>query len=353
MAGISSDGDSRLLRSMKINTRLGRLRPIEMPSFFNSMITETAYVQDPTHIGTKLRNKILQPSILLPMGNKQVSIAHLKILIEKFPKSYHGLSYNDICPEDRQNFGSLQKVMSRETIKHLENIPESEGTIMYLKLCQNVTSAFMDQQLSPLERVYRMWYSIFFLRIWRKWVLKMEKDTKIYTLTNNFITSNAYDCIELNGHALIQLIIKFRDENKAEYFIPSLFSSQPCESTFRQFRSMTSIFWTKINSSLREMFHIVGRIELQNNITHYKLPNVIFPRIQRKTQKIERLELPANEEMFEHMILARCSANDDAKTFGMYVHDDEDVTRQIPVCQRKEVPEKEISTEANPSMKFI
>lgn len=101
MAGISFDSDSRLLRSVKINTRLGRIRPIEMPSFFNSMITETAYVQDPTHIGTKLRNKILQSSILLPMENKQVSIAHLKILIEKYPKSYHGLSYNDICPESR------------------------------------------------------------------------------------------------------------------------------------------------------------------------------------------------------------------------------------------------------------
>lgn len=231
---MSSDGDSRLVRSMKIKTRIGQLHPVNMPSFFNSSLTDTLYVQDTNHSGLKLRNKLLQPSVLLPMGNKLVSISHLKILIEKFPKSDHGLVYTDICPDDRQNFRSLTKIMKSAVSQFLqESVPGSEATAIYLKLCLYLTSAFIDPNLSPLDRIYRLWFSIFYLRIWRTWIQKIEASCGTYNLKENFITINAYECIELNGHALVQLIMKFRNEGKSEQFIPLLFSSQPCESTFR------------------------------------------------------------------------------------------------------------------------
>lgn len=332
---------------MKIDTRLGRIHPVGMPSYYNCSLTEKANVQDPTHIGTKLRNKLLQPSVLLPMGNRQVSISHLKILIDKFPKSHHGLVLNDICPDDRQNFESINKVMSPHVTQYLkDNVPESEATALYLTLCRHVTSAFMDPKISPLDRVYRIWFAILYFRIWRDWILKIERGSKEYTLTDNFITSNAYECIELNGHALIQLMIKFRNEGKAEQFIPVLFSSQPCESTFRQFRSMTSIYWTRINASLRDMFHIVGRIELQNYITHYKIPEVLFPRTKKKLPKMNSYELPTNENIFDQMNVARDDAINMAKRFGIYSSNEDDLTCQLRVCE----PEREKLTENDNSL---
>lgn len=36
-----------------------------------------------------------------------------------------------------------------------DNVGESEATALYLKLCQYVTSAFIDPKLSPLDRIYR------------------------------------------------------------------------------------------------------------------------------------------------------------------------------------------------------
>lgn len=279
VAGISSDGDSRLLRAMKIETRLGQIRPPNMPYYYNCAFTDTACVQDATHIGTKMRNKFLQASILLPMGNRLVTLSHLKMLIEELPKSVHGLVLSDICPDDRQNFQSLQKIMDPKVLKCVqENIPESEATVLYLKLCRYVTSAFLDPNLSPLDRVYRSWFAILFLRIWRNWISKSDT----YDLNANWITSNAYECIELNGHQLIQLIRKFRNEGNEKQFIPFLMDSQACESSFRKFRSMTSVFWTKINSTLLELFHLVGRVELQNYISSFKIPEVQFPRNQGK-----------------------------------------------------------------------
>lgn len=174
----------------------------------------------------------------------------------------------------------------------------------------------------------------FFLRIWRRWISEIENDSNKYTVKDNFITPNAYECIEINGHALIQLMIKFRNEKKTEQFVPTLFSSQPCESTFRQFRSMTSIYWTKINSSLLEMFHIVGRIELQNYITHHKIPQVKFPRSQEQITKMESHELPSDEEIFHQMNVARDNAIEVAKSFEIHF-DDEDLNCQLPVCEAR------------------
>lgn len=228
-----------------------------------------------------------------------------------------------------------------------ECIPGSEATIFYLKLCYYVTSAFLDPKLSPLERIYRMWFPIFFLRIWRCWILQLEssKEPTVYCLQDNFITMNANECIELNGHALVQLVMKFRNENKSDLFIPFLFSSQPCESTFRQFRSMTSIYWTKINSSLLELFHTVGRIELQNYIMYYKAPGVIFPRQENKTSKMDFHEMPSDQEIFDRMNTARDDALIAATALGLKIPPEEDLSCKIPASEFR--PE-ELNEEIDP-----
>lgn len=132
---------------------------------------EPSYIQDPKHIGTKLRNRYLKPSVVLPIGNKQISVSHLKVLINTVPKDEHGLTLKDICPDDRQNYDALEKVMNQRVSNALiKYVPDSEGTVIYIKICQQVTSSFIDNDLTPLERIYRSSHSVFFLRGWRKWI---------------------------------------------------------------------------------------------------------------------------------------------------------------------------------------
>lgn len=327
---------------MKLKTGIGQQHPGSMQPYFNCGVTKTLFVQDTHHIGTKIRNKFLAASVLLPMGDKQATVSHLKILLNKVPKDVHGLVMKDICPDDRQNYESLRKVMQPRVLEALnEHVPDSEATVMYLKLCQNVTSAFLDPTLTPLERLNRMWFSIFFLRIWRNWLSTFaQKNTKSreekikrkqkenddnsgsdsrnkYHEAENCITENAYTCIELNGHSLIQLIMKFRDEGRPELFIPMLLSSQQCEATFRMLRSMTSIYWTKINMTLAEVFHKIGRIQLQNDIRYFKIPEVKLPRTNDLLPKMVLLELPSNDEIFATIDEARNTALTEAAKFGM------------------------------------
>lgn len=134
------------------------------------------------------------------------------------PKPVHGLVYSDICPDDRQNYNSLEKIMQSQIRKHLATfVMGSEGTIEYLRICHEITSSLYDDSLSPLERLSRIWRPLFFIRAWRLWIKRATTN-----LDSNFITRNAYQCIELNAKNLVILIKKFRDEGMSKFFHPTV-----------------------------------------------------------------------------------------------------------------------------------
>lgn len=64
----------------------------------------------------------------------------------------------------------------------------------------------------------------------------------IYSLQENFISTNAYTCIEINAHSLVLLITKLRALNRPDLMLTHLLGSQSCESTFRLFVSGTEKF---------------------------------------------------------------------------------------------------------------
>lgn len=119
VAGFSSDGDIRLLNSMLHSTK-----------FNTSQDTGICYIQDSVHNGLKFRNRLLNSLAVLPMGNSLVSISHLKLLIYGVPENDHGLVMKDVCPDDRQNFAALEKIMQPNVLDALsKNVNDSEGTI--------------------------------------------------------------------------------------------------------------------------------------------------------------------------------------------------------------------------------
>lgn len=317
--GFSSDGDWRLLGAMR-----------------NQMacVNDICYMQDATHGVLKLRTCFLRSYAALPMGNKLVSVVHLKLLIRVAPKSVHGLVLSDLCPVDRQNFKSIEKCMSARTRNAAQSyVPGSEATQFFLKLCFEVTYSLMDHEITPYERIEMIFHAIFFLRIWRKWIKQSN-----YVLKDNFITSNAYLCAELNGTNLIKLIQIFRDENKAELFLPTLFDSQACERTFRGFRSMGTPNFTKINFTLLELLHMIRRLEVQNEILHSKLSHVDIklPKLGKKRKLTTLYALPTDEEIKECLNRAKRFALNDASQFCMHIKPEEIDTCEVSIPIRLE-----------------
>lgn len=281
---------------------------------------------------TKLRNRILRVTAMLPFGNGIVSNTFFKILIDTISKDKHCLTESDINPKDRQYFLSASKMRNTNTQQCLlEYVPGSKPTVLYLRMMQSVTRSMLDPNLTIKERIAHMWYGVFVVRIWRSWLSgfaaknKSKKnvhhstDGPTYSLLENFISCNAYTCIEINAHALILLIIKLRDINRPELFLTHLLGSQSSESTFRQLRSMTSTQSTVINFTMLEMINRLQKVQLQSDIVTAAPDEIKFPRIQNKKTSTQLSEFPTDEEIRDLIEDAKKKASADVLEIGIDV----------------------------------
>lgn len=304
---IASDGDSRPLRVMKFLSKIGQPNNsyFDCEWFSCGGFVETTFTQDLFHILTKLRNILLKCSRILPIGNKIVSSSHLKYLIEIVSKDKHRLTRYDIEPKDRQNVLSAEKICTENVMECLSNyVPGSEGTIIFLKAMRSVFVAFSDDEMRSSERIYHIWYAVFFFRAWRSWIVDSDiirnptaqihtkKSKRFYNLKENFISTNCYTCIELNAHALVKHVLV--DESSGEtssdnnkIFFSDLYGSQPCEKTFRQVRSFTSTFSTVVNFNMLDIIHRIKKVQLQSDIIADSNDKIKFPRFEKKVATTE------------------------------------------------------------------
>lgn len=247
LAGISSDGDPRLLSAMVYESSILNGSGI--------MVT-----QDIVHLCTKARNRLLKTNINLPMGKSKVSIDHLRHLVNNVSKTVHALSPSDVFPTDRMNYGSFEKIVHDRAINALrDRVPNSIATVQYLLTFRDIANSFLSFDLEPLQRIFLIYRGLYFLRFWRQYI----KNSVHYTVAENFITYNTYTCVEINANTLVRLIKSFRDRNMPQMFLPSIFDSQTCERTFRIFRSMGTTQYTKINFCILELIHKIGRVHTE------------------------------------------------------------------------------------------
>ncbi|CAH1114817.1 unnamed protein product [Psylliodes chrysocephalus] len=290
--GYSSDGDSRLLRSMRINTSLPldeieKRRQTVFPKNWTWFCMDIkrenpCFFQDTVHIATKLKTRLFNPKVSMHIGNFVATIDHILYLVKNFSKDQHLLTMSDLRHEDKMNFLAADKICAPSVQSLLtKHVIGSEGTVLYLKIMRYSILGLLDKKISLNDRLYYLWFCVFFLRIWRKWIRKH----KLYTIKTNFLSSNCYLCIELNAHSLIHLILQFQNfELPSDIFLPWLMSSQCCEKLFRSTRSMTSTFSTIVNFSIKDLLHRVDRIQIINNTTKDLSGILEFPREDRKNK---------------------------------------------------------------------
>lgn len=256
---------------------------------------------------------------LLPFGKYFIDWNHLHGLVEDFPKDKHQLTASVLNPFDRQNFRSVLRMCDPKVITLLKShVKGSEGTVVYLQLMKDIIEAFLDQNLTPLQRVRKMWYSIFIIRMWRHFILSHKQ----YKLKYNFLTTPCYICLELNAHSLIMCMLHLKDISRPELFSPHLFESQPCESIFRQFRSFTTTYSTVTNCTVKEAMARISKIQLQNDIIHGTSPHFVFPRLNKQQNPNDamlnrNIDLPTKLEIVTEIQNCQQDAVAKAKSLGL------------------------------------
>ena len=174
-----------------------------------------------------------------------------------YAKDQHGLREKDVDHHDKQNFDAVLHMIMSSSL--LDNIPDAVGTKCFIEMIKYVVDSFLNKQLSPLTRIQMIWYANIFVRYWQKWIELHPH----YNIKNNFLTQNAFTCIELNAHALVLLVITLQDNFDDNNFIPWILGSQSCEKTFRAARSMSTTFSTIINFGVLGLLRHLHRLQIQ------------------------------------------------------------------------------------------
>ncbi|CAF4442657.1 unnamed protein product [Rotaria sp. Silwood2] len=266
--GYSTDADPRCLLAMKLvsgffaillnspTTQHSLLLTVDIPKswswFFLPAQQLFLCMQDSIHICTKLRNRLLSTTAVMMIGDGLVTIDYLLRLIESQSKFNHNLVKSDVCPHDKQNFRSCEKLCG--SIECLQEINGSHATVVYLSIIRCVMIAFIDSSSQTSDRIYYAWLAVFICRLWRTWldlVPKQDLDNRISQMANLsdiakdkckqkatknifFITSSTFLCLELNAHHLTYLTLLVAESQlPPETLKISLFSSQTCENFFR------------------------------------------------------------------------------------------------------------------------
>lgn len=321
----ASDSDPRYNGAMRdLILRNRASESSTFPSWFQFDCSSADYLpfQDHVHIGTKLRNRLLDDKNDMWIGKYSISKDHLITLMDRVTIDKHGLSQSHIKNNDKMNFLSVLKISKPEVIELLQrHVKNSAGTVMYLNIIDKVLRAFLDFSLTPLERIQNMFYAVFILRMWKKFT-----DENPNQNGENFITIYTYVCIEVNAHSLVSVIRYLRTMRLQHLFLPHLYSSQPCESFFREFRALSSVGSTFTCSSVLGMIQRCERIALMNELSRITLKKFTFVTDSKRSREYyynsnrtgyTMNELPSDEEIIRGIELVKQRAVSDALELGV------------------------------------
>ncbi|CAF2083410.1 unnamed protein product [Rotaria magnacalcarata] len=298
--GFSTDADNKYVSAMRLASNFFASLPnfkldkhqhafkIDIPNdwtwFFLNRNQIFLFFQDPVHIVTKWRNRLLSSTAKLCIGNDNISMAHIEQLINNnnYTKLDHGLTISDINPKDRQNYNSCIKLISDDVINLLNDSVDSNGTIVYLTLLKMIIKAYIDKTTSIRERIQSAWCVVFVCRLWWSWLEKtstlklsktgQRKNERKTKINKYFITRPAYIyiSIELNAHNLLYLVLLVKQQHLPKQTLINihLFNSQPCESLFRDARSLSSTFSTMVNFTVKDFIRRSQKLSILNQLKY-------------------------------------------------------------------------------------
>lgn len=319
LLGFSADGASAFLRTMKKLSGLDKnmhsenLRSNFEKFYFAPLDLATpSMINDPTHLVVKLYLRLLRGVLLI--GRYRACAAHIHEVLQKVGKKETGidpLMATEI--KDAMNYDRAVKVC-RDEIIGLFNAEEHKATRIYMKMISYVIKGFISIDTEPGDRIRMAWFLVFFCRFWKKSIALRNSESGI-SLSKDFITPNAYNCIELNAHNMIKFMIMCRDVGKPELFLLHLASSQPCEALFRTFRSMGTTSFTKINFNIHELLNKARRVMKIQSIP-FTVKNYDFCIKPKKESLFIPSSLPSNEVISCIVGAALSEAREDLALLG-------------------------------------
>jgi hypothetical protein len=210
-----------------------------------------------------------------------------------------------------------------------------------------VKSSFLEKNISPLQRINKIWTVVFCLRYWRLWLTC----DRVYTLGKNFISSNAYLSIEINAHSLLLLIRKCRAEKNPELLLPWLLGSQQCEKNFRQLRSLCPVGLNQPNVTEYQFLDRARKIDVNLVLQQQGAKDgVIYRRDIEKSNRmggssyaLQKIVLPSDEDISNELKICMQIAKKKMNDLGIELDGRDTINFQFDPSYGKTIRNRTIS----------
>lgn len=285
------DGSERLVSStcyaVEVEDQQGKKHIVMVPD---------THVQDPAHVGTKLRRRFTgRNGHGLRMGKHWVKRDTLLPVFEASGRVTTELALrlhkDDLdAVKDPMNFAAVWRLTDESLQRWLGQFPADDGNALamrlYLKLMHHATRAFVDPTVGWKEAVQWAWYAFCFAKVWRR-DARQQRDMK-----DNFLTSNQYHCIKTNAISLV-LLVRWLISLRPVYGDGVLLGrhvlgSVRCERLFLTTRSSGN----DRNFGVLRFIELINWAQMDVLVRAY-FSDVIVPADPRKHMPLEQLHHPA------------------------------------------------------------
>lgn len=179
---------------------------VKVPLFGNPPRPVVA-VQDPKHARKTGANQLLSGSRLLVIGKYTITIQQLAEIL-KMPDS--PLLAKDVFDSDKQDDGRAFRTLSASTLSALLCLELSTGLSIYLFIIGELVDSWLSKTMGNRERIRSAWTAGFFLRRWKGYLQKRDKETNgIMSFHLNCISHASYKIFSSLPLSLLGLIISY------------------------------------------------------------------------------------------------------------------------------------------------
>ncbi|EGF98144.1 uncharacterized protein MELLADRAFT_96134 [Melampsora larici-populina 98AG31] len=300
-------------------------------------------IQDPKHARKTGANQLLSGAHLLVIGNYTVTIQQLAEIL-KMPNS--PLHAKDVFDSDKQDDGRALRTFCAPTLAAAITLENNTGLTIYLYVVGELVDSWLNKKIRHHERIRSAWTAGFFMRRWKAYLQKREKETNgLMSFHQNCISHAGFKIFSTLPKSLLALIIAHRDYYSGFPLFPWKHGTEPCEHIFGWMRVISPRFSVLDARFMMPKIHAVvksamsGRIKIPPSEHLHSGYQYAFGD-EEDAENFRLLQTwPTNSEIAHELTIANQIANSLAELAGMGPVDPDDEELEVDrVLEELELP---------------
>lgn len=255
------------------------------------------------------------------IGTYTVTIQQLAEILKMADSPLHA---KDVFDSDKQDDGRALRTFCAPTLAASLRLENNTGLTIYLYIIGELVDSWLNKKIGHHESIRSAWTAGFFLRRWKAYLQKRDKETKgLMSFHQNGISHPSFKIFSTLPRSLLALILAHREYYPKYPLFPWKHGTEPCEHIFGWMRVISPRFSVLDARFMMPKIHAVvksamgGRIKIPPSEHLHSGYQYAFGD-EEANENLRLLRTwPTNAEISNELMIANKIANSLAESAGM------------------------------------